>query len=114
MLPSHDEQRMILHPCVAHRGWSGRAPENTLAAFRLATSIPQVHWIELDVHLSRDKVPVVIHDPTLKRTTGIKGRVSAYTAKQLGAMDAGSWFSPKFAQEGIPTLDQVLELVAGR
>ena len=114
MGPSTDLERMALHPCVAHRGWSGRAPENTLAAFRLAMSLPEVQWIELDVHLSRDGCPVVIHDPTLKRTTGVQGRVSDYTAAQLSRLDAGSWFDPAYASEGVPTLDQVLAITAGR
>lgn len=113
-LPWNDKEREILHPCVAHRGWSGRAPENTMAAFELALQEPAVKWMELDVHLSRDQVPVVIHDPTLKRTTGAKARVSSMTAEQLKQLDAGSWFSPKFAGERIPTLGQVLELAAGR
>jgi glycerophosphoryl diester phosphodiesterase len=112
--PMTEIERLSLHPCVAHRGWSGRAPENTLAAFRLAMSEPVVQWIELDVHLSQDQVPVVIHDPTLKRTTGRQGRVSQFTAEQLRAMDAGSWFSSDFAGEGIPTLDEVLAISAGR
>jgi len=113
-LPWSDRERAILHPCVAHRGWSGRAPENTLASFRLALGEPSVQWMELDVHLSRDQVPVVIHDPTLKRTTGVKERVSGLTVKELTRLDAGSWFSPKFAKERIPTLDQVLGLASGR
>lgn len=114
MLPLTAEQRLALHPCVAHRGWSSRAPENTLAAFRLAMSEPAVQWIELDVQLSKDEVPMVIHDPTLKRTTGVPGRVSAFTAAELGRLDAGSWFSPKFAGERIPTLDEAVALAAGR
>ncbi len=114
MLPISDTERMMLHPCVAHRGWSSKAPENTLGAFRLALQEPAVQWMELDVHLSKDEVPVVIHDPTLKRTTGRKGRVADYTAAELARMDAGSWFHPSFAGEGIPALDQVLELAAGR
>jgi glycerophosphoryl diester phosphodiesterase len=77
-------------------------------------SEPAVQWIELDVQLSRDGVPVVIHDPTLKRTTNGKGRVSEYTAAELARLDAGSWFSSSFAGEGVPTLDQVLSLTAGR
>lgn len=113
-LPWNDKERAVLHPCVAHRGWSARAPENTMASFRLALSEPAVKWMELDVHLSRDQVPVVIHDSTLKRTTGVNGRVSGMTAEQLAQLDAGSWFGPKFAQERIPTLDQVLKLASGR
>jgi glycerophosphoryl diester phosphodiesterase len=106
--------RVLRHPCVAHRGFSGQAPENTLAAFRLAMSQPYVQWIELDVHLSRDHVPVVIHDPTLKRTTNGIGRVGEKTAAELGSLDAGSWFHPSFASEGVPTLAEVLALTAGR
>jgi len=106
--------RAVVHPCVAHRGFSGAAPENTLAAFRLAMSQPYVQWMELDVHLSRDDIPVVIHDGTLNRTTNGQGRVRDWTAEQLGRLDAGSWFHPSFAAEGVPTLDEVLALTAGR
>jgi len=102
------------HPCVAHRGWSGKAPENTLAAFRMALAEPAVRWIELDVRLSRDGVPVVIHDPTLQRTTNGTGRVADRTARELARLDAGGWFHPSFAGEPVPTLEQALELVAGR
>lgn len=107
-------EKAALHPCVAHRGWSGAAPENTMAAFRLALSEPSVHWIELDVHLSKDEIPVVIHDASLKRTTGVKARVRDMTAAELGALDAGGWFHRMYAGEGIPTLEQVLELTQGR
>jgi glycerophosphoryl diester phosphodiesterase len=114
MMPQSVTERMDRHPCVAHRGWSGKAPENTMAAFRLAVSEPSVQWMELDVHLSRDQIPVVIHDPTLKRTTNGDGRVSEWTAAELKRLDAGSWFSPAFAGEGVPALDEVLSLAAGR
>ncbi|KIL37710.1 glycerophosphodiester phosphodiesterase [Cohnella kolymensis] len=110
-----DEQtRASLHPCVAHRGWSGMAPENTMAAFRLAMTQPFVQWMELDVHLSRDDVPVVIHDGILKRTTNGEGRVRDLTAEQLGRLDAGSWVHPSFYTEGVPTLAEVLSLTSGR
>lgn len=100
--------------CVAHRGWSGRAPENTLAAFRLAMSEPYVQWAELDVQLSKDGVPVVIHDFTLKRTTNGKGKVKDYTFAELQKLDAGSWFGPEYAGERIPSLDEVLGMTGGR
>lgn len=103
-----------LHPCVAHRGFSGAAPENTLAAFKLAMSQSFVQWMELDVHLSRDNVPVVIHDGTLKRTTNGQGRVRDKTAEELKRLDAGSWFHPAFSSEGVPTLAEVLSLTSGR
>ncbi|RED65594.1 glycerophosphoryl diester phosphodiesterase [Cohnella lupini] len=106
-------KRAALHPCVAHRGFSGQAPENTMAAFRLALSQSYVSWMELDVHLSRDEVPVVIHDGTLKRTTNGQGRVKELTAKELGVLDAGSWFHPSFSAEGVPTLDEVIAFASG-
>lgn len=115
VLLNDEMERLARHPCVAHRGWSGKAPENTLAAFRLAMSMPAVQWLELDVQLSRDGIPVVIHDPTLKRTTnGGKARVSASTAAELAALDAGSWHHSSYAGECVPTLEQVLSLTAGR
>ncbi|QHW30609.1 glycerophosphodiester phosphodiesterase [Paenibacillus rhizovicinus] len=104
----------MLNPCVAHRGASGLAPENTMAAFRKAMSFPFVQWIELDVQLSKDGIPVVIHDDALRRTARTSGRVNDYTAEELGCMDAGSWFDKSFAGEGIPTLEQVLDATIGR
>lgn len=102
------------NPCVAHRGWSGAAPENTLAAIKLAMSMPEVQWIEIDVQLSRDGVPVVIHDYTVDRTTNGRGAVANLTAAELGALDAGSWMSPAFRGEPVPRFEQVLELTVGR
>ncbi|MFF2888818.1 glycerophosphodiester phosphodiesterase [Paenibacillus sp. NPDC057967] len=102
------------NPCVAHRGWSGRAPENTMAAFRMALEAPDVAWIELDVQLSKDAVPVVIHDYNLRRTTNGRGEVRDWTAAELASLDAGSWFSSKYKGESIPTLDDVLRESAGR
>ncbi|MCM3627159.1 glycerophosphodiester phosphodiesterase [Paenibacillus glycanilyticus] len=100
--------------CVAHRGWSGRAPENTIAAIKLAINEPDVEWVELDVQLSKDKVPVVIHDYKLKRTTNGRGEVKNFTAAELWALDAGSWFSPLYRGEGVPSLSQVLDISRGR
>ncbi|MGO4107176.1 glycerophosphodiester phosphodiesterase [Paenibacillus sp. YAF4_2] len=100
--------------CVAHRGWSGRAPENTLAAIQMAIDEPDVEWVELDVQLSKDNIPVVIHDYKLRRTTNGRGEVKSFTAAELSALDAGSWFSPMFKDEGVPLLSQVLELASGR
>ncbi|WP_223829673.1 glycerophosphodiester phosphodiesterase [Paenibacillus arenilitoris] len=99
---------------VAHRGWSGDAPENTMAAFRLAMTDPGIAIIELDVHLSKDGVPVVMHDHTLDRTSNGTGPIKAYTVEELREFDAGGWFSPGFAGERIPTLEEVLELAKGR
>lgn len=102
------------NPCVAHRGYSSLAPENTMAAFQLAMEQKQVSWIELDVQLSRDGVPVVIHDFRLERTTNGSGNVRDHTLAELKKLDAGSWKSKKFAGERIPTLMEVLKLTKGK
>lgn len=98
---------------VGHRGFSGVAPENTVASFKKALEVG-VDMIELDVHLSKDGQVVVIHDDTLNRTTNGKGKVVSYTLNELKQLDAGSWFSPEFSGEKIPTLREVLELIRGR
>ncbi len=94
---------------VGHRG-TADAPENTLAAFR--NSIKQgAEMLELDVRLSRDGVPVVIHDNTLRRVTGGAGSVSSRTARHLQTLDVGSRHGPEFGGEKIPTLKEtILEL----
>ena len=90
----------------AHRGASREYPENTIPAFRRAVELG-APGIELDVHLSADGVPVVIHDETVDRTTGNAGSVSTFTAAQLASMDAGGG-------AGIPSLAEVISVVAGR
>ncbi len=97
----------------AHRGASAAAPENTLAAFQRALD-DGADGIEFDVHLSRDGVPVVLHDETLERTTNGSGPVANRRAAQLRQLDAGSWFAPEFAGEPLPTLEETLHLLAGR
>jgi len=92
---------------VAHRGASGYAPENTLAAFRSAVELG-AKFIETDLQLSRDSRFVAIHDDTLDRTTNGRGPVHALTLAELRELDAGSWFGPEFAGEHIPTLDEIL------
>jgi glycerophosphoryl diester phosphodiesterase len=104
---------MIDFTILAHRGASLQAPENTLAAFRAARAVG-ADGIELDVHLSADGVPVVIHDETLERTTDGRGRVDERTLIQLQQLDAGSWFDPAFAGEPLPTLEQVLDWAGDR
>ncbi|MFJ6108463.1 glycerophosphodiester phosphodiesterase [Pseudarthrobacter sp. NPDC092401] len=96
---------------VAHRGDQYGAPENTMAAFRQATALG-ADVIELDVQLSRDGVPVVIHDDTLDRTTNGSGAVRCMDWDQLVQLDAGSWFGSGFAGEGIPALGDVLAWAA--
>ncbi len=96
----------------AHRGVSAHYPENTIAAFQAAAKLP-IAGIELDVHLTADKEVVVIHDETIDRTSNGSGYVKDFTLQQLRTFDFGSWMSPKFSGETIPTLGEVLELFAG-
>jgi glycerophosphoryl diester phosphodiesterase len=97
----------------AHRGASAHAPENTLAAFELALA-ENADAIELDVKLSADGHAIVIHDPTVDRTTGHHHRVKDLPLRELRALDAGSFFSEKFHGEKIPTLEEVFEAVGKR
>lgn len=100
--------------CVAHRGFSAKAPENTQAAIRLAMQEPFVKWMEIDVQLTRDGVPVVIHDFSVDRTTTGKGKVKDLTWQEIRRMDAGIWKGKQFQGEQVPSLDEVLQLVKGR
>ena len=102
------------HPFLfAHRGASAHAPENTLAAFELALA-QKADGIELDVKLSADGHVVVIHDPTVDRTTGAHGRVKDISLAELRSLGAGSFFSENFSSEKIPTLEEVFEAMGKR
>jgi glycerophosphoryl diester phosphodiesterase len=106
---------------IAHRGSSALAPENTLAAFGRAFD-DGADGIELDVRLTSDGVPVVIHDATLQRTAGNRGLIRKITSAQLAETEVGSWFNhaqPGFARqdyahECVPTLERVFQLVIDR
>lgn len=95
---------------IAHRGACRQAPENTLAAFRLAAELG-ADAIELDAKLSADGVVVVHHDLTLDRTTSGSGRLSAWGVGELRKLDAGSRFGAAFAGEPVPTLAEVFDAV---
>jgi glycerophosphoryl diester phosphodiesterase len=98
---------------IGHRGYPAKYPENTLAAFEAAIKAGAV-MIELDVTLSRDRKVVVMHDATLDRTTNGTGAVAELTLAELKQLDAGSWFGAQFADQKIPELSEVLDLVNGR
>ncbi len=93
---------------IGHRGASGEAPEDTVAAVMRAHDLG-CRWVEIDVQLSADGVPMVIHDHTLARTTNGCGPVRAMTAHDLTALDAGSWFAPAFSDQRVPTLATMLQ-----
>ncbi len=98
---------------IAHRGFSADFPENTLAAFRAAIAAG-ADAVALDVTLTGDGVPVVLHHEQLDRTTDGKGLVCYASADTIAALDAGSWFDVRFAGERVPTLARVLEEVGGQ
>lgn len=95
---------------VAHRGASYDAPENTIAASRLAWK-QGADAVELDVHLTADNRVIVIHDRTIERTTGQDGEVSSMMFDALRRLDAGKWKDPTFAGARLPTLGELLGLV---
>lgn len=97
---------------IAHRGASAHAPENTMAAFRLALSMG-ARALELDVHQTKDGHLAVIHDEDLKRTGGRRANVRELSWSELRRVDVGSWFDARFAAERVPELEDVLGL-AGR
>ncbi|HET8945881.1 MAG TPA: glycerophosphodiester phosphodiesterase family protein [Candidatus Polarisedimenticolia bacterium] len=98
---------------LAHRGSRRRAPENTLAAFELALD-EGADGIEFDVRSSADGVPIVLHDPTLDRTTSGRGPAAAATIAALRRLDAGAWFDPSHRGARIPTLAETLDFCQDR
>lgn len=100
---------------IAHRGFSGIAPENTLIAFQKAIDLG-ADMVELDVLLSKDGRVVVLHDETLDRTTDGEGPIQDHTWEELSKLDAGTWFTEKFggedyAGEPLPLLGEALDLM---
>ncbi|MCE4956347.1 glycerophosphodiester phosphodiesterase [Macrococcoides caseolyticum] len=106
---SHSEQKVMN---IAHRGASGYAPENTLAAYDQAVAM-NADYFEIDLQLTKDGHLVSIHDTTLARTTNGHGFVGATTLSKIKALDAGSYFDPKFSNEKVPTFDEILKRYKG-
>ena len=102
---------MNLPKIVGHRGAATHAPENTLAGLRQAAAFGAA-WVEFDVMLSRDGVPLLHHDKSLARTTGDPQLVSETNLADLKTLDAGGWFNPRFAGERIPTFAEAIALLA--
>jgi glycerophosphoryl diester phosphodiesterase len=100
----------FIPPVIAHRGASAIAPENTLAAFRLAHEAGAL-WVECDVKLTRDGAPIIMHDDTLDRTTDGKGNVADMDWADVQKLDAGVWFDARFRGERVPQLAEALRFI---
>jgi glycerophosphoryl diester phosphodiesterase len=96
--------------CIAHRGASKEAPENTIAAFRKALE-RRADAVELDLRATSDGVLVCVHDATLDRTTNGSGPVADTTLAEIRKLDAGSWKAPEFAGESVPTFGEALAVI---
>ena len=94
---------------MGHRGAAGDAPENTPASIRLAAE-QGATWIEFDVMLTGDDRPVIFHDDSLKRTTGLDAMMAATPYARVRELEAGAWFAPAFEGEEVPTLEEALAL----
>ena len=93
---------------MGHRGASGYAPENTLAAFNKAHALG-CRFVEFDVMLSGDGEAFIFHDDTLKRTTNGRGQFGLVSAEYIRSLDAGLWYSKQFRAEKIPSLQDAIE-----
>ena len=93
----------------AHRGFSGKYPENSPLAFRKAVEETDADGIESDVHITRDGKLVIFHDATVERTSNGRGYIKDMTYEELLSLDIGSWMSPEFAGEHIWTFSQLLD-----
>jgi len=98
---------------IAHRGASAEAPENTLAAFRLAAD-ERTDFVELDVQESSDGEVIVVHDSDLMKVAGMPGKIWERTSAEIRGADIGSRFDRRFAGERVPTLDEVFAALKGR
>lgn len=96
---------------IAHRGYSARAPENTLSALRLAIDA-RADAVEFDLHFTADREPVLFHDFTLERTSTGRGRLDELSLDALRRLDVGAWFSADFSRERIGTFAEALALLA--
>lgn len=98
---------------IGHRGCAGYAPENTLEGIHTAADMG-VEWVELDVKLTKDQVPVIFHDDELERTTSASGPIALMTYDDLKELDAGSWFGESFLGVKIPTLEEAIDVLLER
>lgn len=98
---------------IGHRGVAAYAPENTIEGIHTAADMA-VEWVELDVKITKDQVPMIFHDDTLDRTTNGSGLFANLTFEEIRNFECGSWFADSFAGIRIPTLEEALEAVIDR
>jgi glycerophosphoryl diester phosphodiesterase len=102
--------RLKLPKVIGHRGAAAYAPENTLEGIATAADLG-VEWVEFDVKLTKDSVPILFHDETLDRTTNGSGNVADMTYEEIRQFEAGSWFSDGFSGIKIPTLEEAVDVL---
>lgn len=98
---------------IGHRGAAAYAPENTLVSLHTAADM-DLEWVEFDVKLTRDQVPILFHDETLERTTNGSGKVAETDYEDIRALEAGSWFADSFTGIKVPTLEEAIEVLIDR
>lgn len=98
---------------IGHRGAKAYAPENTLESIHTAADMG-CKWVELDVKLTKDMVPIIMHDDDLDRTTNGHGPVAGVTYADMCHLEAGSWFSESFSGIKIPTLEEAIDVILAR
>lgn len=98
---------------IGHRGAKSYAPENTLESIHTAADLG-IKWVELDVKLTKDEVPIIFHDDTLERTTNGSGPVAEMLYDDIKQLEAGSWYADSFAGVKIPTLEEALDVIYER
>ena len=102
-----------LSKVIGHRGAAAYAPENTIEGIHTAADM-EIDWVELDVKLTKDDVPIIFHDDMLDRTTNGSGLVAETTYEDLKQLECGSWFGDSFAGIKIPTLEEAIEALINR
>jgi len=95
---------------IGHRGACGYAPENTIESIKTAASLG-TQWVELDVKLTKDSVPIIFHDDDLDRTSNGHGPVANMLYKDIADLDAGAWYAESFAGTPIPTLEEAIDVI---
>jgi glycerophosphoryl diester phosphodiesterase len=105
--------KLIIPKVIGHRGAKAYAPENTLASIHAAADLG-IEWVEIDVKLTKDDVPIIFHDEELNRCTSGSGLVAETDFKTIQELDAGSWFAESFMDEKIPTLEDALNAIIDR